>query len=90
MGVLATVSWPNSSCGTDCFLQQGTDGDLVGGNGQTGDGAAQTIVTFALWPGTNPFPSVNPSTPPTEKVQMAAAPELQTLTARNPGTSSTA
>ena len=48
------------------------------------------MVTFALWPGASPFPSVNPSFPHSEKVQTAAAPELQTIAATNLGTSSTA
>lgn len=84
------VSWPNSSRGTDCILQQQTGIDLLSENGQMGTEAVQTMVTFALWPRASPFPSVNPSSPHSEKVQMALAPELQTVTATCLGTSSTA
>lgn len=80
MGLLATVFWPNSSHGTDCILQQAIGIESVCKNRQAGTETAQAMLTFVLWPGPSPF-SVNPSSPHSEKVQMAAAPELQTITA---------
>lgn len=87
--MLATVFWPNSSHGTDCILQQGIGTEWVCKNRQAGTETTQAMLTFVLWPGTSPF-SVNPSSPHSEKVQMATAPELQTITATNLGMSSTA
>lgn len=55
--------------------------ELVCKNRQAGTEAMQAMLTFVLWPGTSPF-SVNPSSPHSGKVQMAAVPELRTITAR--------
>lgn len=56
-----------------------------------GTGATRAVVTFAPQPGASPFPSENPFSLTLKfKVQMSAAPELQTITATNLGTSSAA
>lgn len=89
--MLATVSWPNSSHGTDCILQQRTDIEVTSENRQMETGATSAVVAFAPHPGVSPFPSVNTFYPALKfKVQISAALELQTITMTNLGTSSTA